>query len=348
MERRQRILVIRRDNIGDLLCTTPLLHALRQRYPQAYLAVLASSYNAAVLDGNPDVDEVFVFLKRQQKSHGHGLLGTLWHRLKLVSRLRALRFDHIVLANGGWRYARRLGGKTLIGFRERDNPDHRQPDVVVDLADRGRGDHEVEKMAKLGRALDVDGADGPLRLFPNARLVAEAAGRLHELGWNPKEPSLAVHISSRQPVQRWPEASFVDFIRRVHARYGWQILLFWAPGREDDPMHPGDDDKAERILGALAGLPVFPCPTERIETLVAALSLADQVVCSDGGAMHVAAGLGKPIVCFFGHSNAAEWHPWGVPHVLRQPESRRVEDVSVVDALAALDELQRASSSLLA
>ena len=65
MNRSPRILIIRRDNIGDLICTTPLLHAARRQFPEAYIAVLASSYNVAVLDRNPDVDDVFVFLKRQ-------------------------------------------------------------------------------------------------------------------------------------------------------------------------------------------------------------------------------------------------------------------------------------------
>ena len=30
-----KILVVRKDNIGDLVCTTPLIHALRERYPKA-------------------------------------------------------------------------------------------------------------------------------------------------------------------------------------------------------------------------------------------------------------------------------------------------------------------------
>ena len=58
------ILIIRRDNIGDLLCTTPLIYGLRKKYPEAFIAVLASSYNAEVLRGNSDVDQVFVFPKR--------------------------------------------------------------------------------------------------------------------------------------------------------------------------------------------------------------------------------------------------------------------------------------------
>jgi heptosyltransferase-3 len=339
MNRTPRLLLIRRDNIGDLLCTTPLLHAIRQRYPDAYLAVLASSYNVAVLKGNPDIDEVFVYLKRQQKSHGHGLLATLWKRWMLIRTLRYRRFDQVLLANGGWRYARQLGGKSIVGFRERDNPDHRQPDIVVPLANRGRDDHEVAKMALIGAAIGVDEAVGPLRLFPDESLVVAAVARLRGLGWHPEKPTLAVHISSRQPVQRWPETFFVEFIQRLNALYSRQILLFWAPGAENDPLHPGDDDKAERILARLTGLPVFPCPTASIEVLAATLSLAGQMACSDGGAMHVAAALGKPVLCFFGHSNAVEWHPWHVPYVLLQTESRRVQDISVDEALAAFEDL---------
>lgn len=340
MNRSPRILVIRRDNIGDLICTTPLLHALRRQHPEAYIAVLASSYNVAVLDGNPDVDDVFVFLKRQQRSHGHGLLSTLWQRWKLVRHLRRCRFDHVLLANGGWRYARQLGGKTMVGFRERDNPPHRQPQVIVPLENRGRDDHEVAKMARLGAAIGLSEALGPMRLFPNKERVDSVAGHLATLGWDAARPTVALHVSSRQPVQRWPEASFVELSKALVSRFGVQLLLLWAPGAEDDPMHPGDDGKAARILAGLSGLPVFPCPTTNIPDLVATLSLADQMICSDGGAMHVAAALGKPILCFFGHSNVKEWHPWQVPHVLLQPESRVVADISVSEALTAFDDLQ--------
>jgi ADP-heptose:LPS heptosyltransferase len=105
-------------------------------------------------------------------------------------------------------------------------------------------------------------------------------------------------------------------------------------------MHPGDDGKAARILASLNGLPVFPCPTANIPDLVATVSLADQMICSDGGAMHVAAALDKPILCFFGHSNIKEWHPWHVPHVLLQPESKVVADISVCEALTAFTNFQ--------
>src|ERR687892_2259827 len=102
-----RILVIRRDNIGDLVCATPLLAALRRRHPQAHIAALVNSYNAGVLTGNPDIDAVHVYtkLKHREKS----LLGTLTERLHLLSGLRKQDSDHVILAKSGFdRHGRAL------------------------------------------------------------------------------------------------------------------------------------------------------------------------------------------------------------------------------------------------
>ena len=72
------ILIIRRDNIGDLVCTTPLIGALRQRFPHGWLGALVNSYNAPVLEGNPDLDEVFVYTKAKHRSAGESLAAILW------------------------------------------------------------------------------------------------------------------------------------------------------------------------------------------------------------------------------------------------------------------------------
>lgn len=337
-----QILVVRRDNIGDLICTTPLLHGLRRKFPDAVIAVLASSYNVDVLNGNPDVDEVLVFLKKQQKSHGHGRIGMLWNRWKLVRMVRKRRFDHIILANGGWRYARTLGGKQLIGFREPGEPDERQPDVMPP-PHGGFDEHEVSKMARLGAVLGAEETMGSTKLYPDATLVAKERDRLVSLGWSPNRPSVALHLSSRKPEQRWPEESFAALAESLTVSGDCQLLLFWSPGAEHDPMHPGDDEKAARLLARLQGegRRVYPCPTQRIPELVAAISLTDQLICSDGGAMHIAAALGKPIVCFFGTSFVPEWHPWGVPYIALQKPSRVVSDITVEEVLEAFSLLQQ-------
>ena len=119
------------------------------------------------------------------------------------------------------------------------------------------------------------------------------------------------------------------------------MRLFWSPGAEDHAQHPGDDDKAARLIALCAGLPLLACPTHRLEELIAGLSCCDRVICSDGGAMHLAAGLGKPMVCFFGNSGAQRWRPWAVTHELLQPESHEVCDISLSDVLQAFLRLEQ-------
>ncbi len=55
MSELRHILVICLDNIGDLVCTLPLIRALFEYFPRAWIGVLANSYNRDVLMGNPDL-----------------------------------------------------------------------------------------------------------------------------------------------------------------------------------------------------------------------------------------------------------------------------------------------------
>jgi len=118
-----KILIIRRDNIGDLVCTTPLIAALRQRFPEGWLGALVNSYNAPVLDGNPDLDEVFAYTKVKHRAGGQSVPGILWKRLAMMRRLRAMQIDDVIIATTSPQprvamQARWLKPKRIIGFGE--------------------------------------------------------------------------------------------------------------------------------------------------------------------------------------------------------------------------------------
>lgn len=102
-------------------------------------------------------------------------------------------------------------------------------------------------------------------------------------------------------------------------------------------MHPGDDEKATWILEHFKSSAFFPCATSNLRALIAGVALVDQMICSDGGAMHIAAALQKPILCFFGASNVQEWHPWHVPHQILQPSSKNVVDITIDSVMKSFD-----------
>ena len=59
--RARRVLAVRLDNLGDVLVTTPALHAIKESLPSAELTLLASPVGAQVGRLSPDVDDVVVY-----------------------------------------------------------------------------------------------------------------------------------------------------------------------------------------------------------------------------------------------------------------------------------------------
>jgi len=327
-------LVIRRDNIGDLVCTTPVFRALRERFPAARICALVNSYNLPVLRNNPDIDEIFAYTKAKHRPAGQSLFGVYRDRLKTVVRLRAMRFDYAILAAPGFQprslaFARLVAPRHIVGFSVADDRACRAIDINTPyLPDDAL--HEAEDVFRVLAPLGIVGAPPPARVFPGAAECAAIAAQAPVAAMR-----IAIHISARKPSQRWPAQRFVELMRRLHRETDCAFVLFWSPGDDANPFHPGDDAKARQIVEALPDIPLLAYPTVRLEQLIAGLSLCDAAICSDGGAMHLAAGLGKPILCFFGKSGVTRWHPWGVPHIVLQPESREVTDITVEEALAA-------------
>jgi ADP-heptose:LPS heptosyltransferase len=319
-----RILVIRRDNIGDLVCTTPLIRSLRAQLPRARIAALATRYNAPALAGNPDLDAVYAYTKAKHRAHGESVFAVYARRVRLVFELRREHFDWALLPGGP--HASALWFARLVGARHT---------LVRGPGDAAAGAHEVEQCCNLLARMGLRYEAPSLRVVADPLEVAALGSRI-AAHWGARPRRLVgLHLSARKPSQRWAGANFAEVARALHRETGASILLLWAPGQSDDRLHPGDDDKAQAVMAATTGAPVLPVATQRLEGLIAALAQCDQIVCCDGGAMHLAAALGKPIVCLFGHSDASRWRPWGVPHELLQRGTRDVADIAPGDAIAA-------------
>jgi ADP-heptose:LPS heptosyltransferase len=314
--RAPRILIVRRDNIGDLACTTPLIAGLRAQLPRAWLGALVTTYNAEVLARNPALDEVFVLEKLKHRSGG--LISHLRSRHGQMSALRQRRLD-CVLVPAPSPQALKLARGLKPG------------QVLASPTSFPAGKHEVERTYDLGRSLGMAGAPGPMRIFPDPDRARVLAG---ELG---PGPFTAVHISARRPAQRWPLERYAALVTHLAAQ--GRVMLLWAPGSQDNPGHPGDDEAARQILAAArAANPaaVVPVATPDLATLVAALSLAARVICPDGGAMHIAAALGKPVVALFGDSPVDRWRPWGVEYRVLRPDSRNLAELELEPVLEAI------------
>lgn len=313
------ILIIRRDNIGDLLLSTPMISALRARYPAARIEMLVNSYNAPVLAGNPDIDAVHAYTKA--KHSGGGKLAAVWAEFRLFRRLRRRRFDLVIHANPTVhartaklvRFLKAGAALGVVGPDDRDSP-YTLPLREADLG----GPHHAQRVMSLLRPLGITDEPGPMTLT-SAAVPDDAIG---------------LHLSSRRPCNRWPLARYVELARALRAE-GQRVRVFWAPGSRDNAGHPGDDEMAAELRDAVEGLEL--CPTQTLATLIDGVASCRAFICCDGGTLHIAAALGKPLVAIFGCTDARIWGPWGTVHRTLHGEGDAA-NVAVVEVLAAARE----------
>ena len=198
----KRILVIRRDNIGDLVCTTPLIRALRLRYPEAKIDALVNSYNLPVVAHNPDLNLACAYTKAKHRAEDESLLGVIWRRLHLMWQLRRTRYDLIVLANGGClkrplRLAKLIGARHVLGFYDARVSGADLIDMRVNEPSPRTG-HEVEHLFSLLAPLDIPPPAGSEVLAPDPVEQRRALDLLKAQPWYRSRPTLAVAYQRAQ------------------------------------------------------------------------------------------------------------------------------------------------------
>lgn len=114
--RPHRILYLRYDHIGDMVLATGILHAIKCAQPAITVDVLASTRNAVVLTGNPDVGHVYHIDKARP-----------WSFVYALAQVRRVHYDAVLdpMVTGPSLTATLImwasGARHRIGVAERGN-----------------------------------------------------------------------------------------------------------------------------------------------------------------------------------------------------------------------------------
>lgn len=86
----KRILVIKLRHHGDVLLATPVVHALKTRFPDCEIDMLVYRETADIISDNPEIAEIFTIDRSWKKQ---GLKTQLCEEKKLFSHLKKRRYD---------------------------------------------------------------------------------------------------------------------------------------------------------------------------------------------------------------------------------------------------------------
>jgi heptosyltransferase III len=333
----EKIIFVRRDNIGDLVCTTPAIRAVREAFPRARLSILVNTYNAEVIANHPHIDRVYIFQKPKH-ALDRNRFAVLWENFRVFRHIRRERYDFAI---GCGMYNRTLshytfytGARRRIGYCREGRG---RFFYNVPVAEAPEPVHEVVKVFRLLEPLGITGEPGDLFLRPAAEEVEKFAAFAAARRRRPDKPLLALAISARIRNNRWPVEKFIDLIRRILAQGQAEVLLLWAPGSQTSPTYPGDDEAAAEITGRFQDA-VLAYPTPGLSALVAALYGADLALTLDTGSLHIAAAAQRPLVALMNPAKAATWFPWRTPSQV-VVSNGRVADITVDEVFAALERL---------
>ena len=312
-----KVLVIKRDKIGDLLLTTPLLALLKASRPQVETHLLANDYNAWVVAGNPHIDRVWVY--RRVRNAGRVSLGAVWQWLWQSLALRRERYDWVIVANGDEspRAIRRglsLGGARIVA-RCADASKYPR---LTDPLPPDVSSHEVERLLALLAPLGI-----PVpaeRAFPTYKLPKECATfALHWLAGRGLAPGkyVVLGLGARRPKKQPSTSQVLAWSAHLKQRWDLDTVFLWTPGKSGDPLYPGDDDVAQPVLDAVSHghAPQIRPFRGPIPEALGLIWSARTSIFPDSGLMHFAAASPGGVLGLFAESDVspspAQWAPRG-------------------------------------
>lgn len=304
-----RVLLIRLRLIGDVVLSTPLIRALRRTFPDASLSYLVERDAAAVVSGNPHLDDVIVV----ERTRG---LARIADDLRLARRLRRKRFDVVIDMHGGPRSSwltLATGAPQRIGYDIAGR--HWMYTRTVPRARELRPRHSVVNQWDLLNAIDgwPGGAPDPARDAVEMPLDTAAdrrvAERLQRAGVEPGHELIVVHVSASNPFRRWPEPAFAEVVSSlVRESRGRRIVL--SSGPSDRPAADRIAASARDRLPAEARSQVLDFGEFDIAELRALVARSRLFIGGDTGPLHVAATTATPIVAIYGPTLPARSAPW--------------------------------------
>jgi ADP-heptose:LPS heptosyltransferase len=308
MQNVRRILVIRLDNIGDVVMTGPALRTLRAHLPAADITFMASRAGAQVAPLLPWVDNLLVHRALWQDLQGV-LPFDPAREQALVDTLRAGRFDVAVIFTSFSQspypaaFACYLAGIPVRLGQARDFGGAVLSPWVTPPADDA---HQVDRNLHLLQSAGLAPAGRHLELEVPAHIESSADALLRAVGIGDAQPFVALAPGASCAARRYPAARYREVIRLLVRETKWPIVLL------------GDERDRERDELAVAHPQVLSLiGRTSVPQFAAVLKRAALVVANNSAAMHIADAFARPqVVLYSGTDLESQWAPRGAPSVL--------------------------------
>jgi ADP-heptose:LPS heptosyltransferase len=316
LARVRSVLVVRLDQIGDLVMTTPFLRELRHNLQDARITLVVGPQTHNLVEYCPYVDEVLV---RESRAGGHlRALGNLLSSLRMARRhFWPRRIDLAIVPRWDVDHVHAAflayfsGAAWRVGFSEHVSKakeklnsgyDALYTHVVKDAGLKHEVQHNLDLITCLGGTVRRHG----LEFWPGPADEEYSHGLLKDHGVRPGDRLVGIGPSGGNcGLKQWPTSCFVELGRWLMAEYGVRIMVLGGP----------EDRRLGRRIGSVLGSAAIDVTGQTtLRQAGALLAECSLYLGGDTGLMHLAASCGTPVVAIFGASCRHRFGPWGRRH----------------------------------
>jgi ADP-heptose:LPS heptosyltransferase len=324
----KRILIVRQhDQLGDLLIATPAIRAVRKRFPNAFIAVVAREYTAPILECNPYVDEVITFYEKLWR----------WNIRKAISFWRSLRGDHgfecaIVLNTISRSLSSDLiallsRARYIVGSDHLSHDASRPETIYNVISHRSAGQMtEISRNIEIVQTLGAEMNDFEYDLVLKDAEVIEAERNFQTLIINPRKDIVGVHFGALNPSRCFPLDILARIIDWTIENYDVEIVLI---------VSPNEIQRREYLVSQLSHKVHF-APVMPLRVMAAFMRHLSLFICNDTGTLHIASSQRVPTVSFHSSSDPAIWKPPHSRHIALRADDGLIASITVEQVKAAI------------
>ncbi len=321
-EKIKRILVVRLDRIGDLVCTTPLFEALRHYFPKAKITLVTSQYTAPLFEEYPFIDRLIIYPKHKYLPSSARLQtfkGQIGVALKILSQKYDLAFGPkahlqskqallVFLSKAPIRIGRAPRKKSRLWLTFCYNKV---------LSVQKKFQHEVDCNLELITPLGIDIKELKKfepKLFISSQRERELLFELKKRNIQPKK-YIVYHYQKRDTKRDWPWEYYLKTIKTLHKNFpNYQAIISGSLPIETSPK---DQD-----------LKIIFLKTKHLQHLAALIKNALLFISPDCGPAHIAAAFKVPQITIFpdyyDEGQLARWRPYSKKATILTPKKGHI------------------------
>lgn len=310
-----RILLLRPDHLGDLVLTTPVLEALKVRFPGASITLMVGPWSRAVVERHPALDRVHTCSFPGFQRAAQHPLAPYTLLLRTAQEVRRERYDLAInLRPDFWWGAALLylaGIPQRIGYAIQPAT----PFLTHALAFPTPEHATVSSLRLVSAALQVLKRDRlaepytparyPLQFMPTDDEYTWISTLLRDEGIDSHSLFVVIHPGTGAAVKLWRSAGWAQIANRLST-----TALLPAPARV---VLTGSQQERELLEEIAAGMSVPPVLVTHasVGQLAALLGRAQLVLGVDSGPLHLAVSQDVPTLQIFGPTDVRIFGPWG-------------------------------------